>query len=228
MSVVGWVAKLWHAVLATVFPPRCALCGSIEQPPICEVCRAEMTPHEAPVSMPSKPHPLSIIVSLYPFEGRAAQAVKRLKYSRATSLGAPMAAAIRSMYDQFDLAEFDIVVPVPISKKRRRERGFNQSDFLCEGLPKDSLATTSLLRIRHTRPQASLTARQRLENLTGAFEADKSVRGKSVLLVDDVVTTGGTGIACAEALLAGGATKIGLLTYCGESNPDYRSGDSKP
>jgi len=226
---VRWVEKLWQGCLRTLFPARCALCGVIGLPAFCEDCRSEIAPLDPAVRILGDGNPLDVVVSCYPFEGRAAQAVKRLKYSRATALAGPLAAEIRSAYERHSLDEFDLIVPVPVSARRLRDRGFNQSDLLSENLPAEHLDKRCLRRIRHTRPQVGLTADQRLTNLKGAFTASASVRGKSILLVDDVVTSGGTGIACADALLAAGATKVGLLTFCGEAEPDaYRSGDSRP
>ena len=97
-------------------------------------------------------------------------------------------------------------------------RGFNQAELLCREMPSEKLSLALMLRVRKTRPQAELNANQRRTNLLDAFVASSEVAGKSVLLVDDVVTTGGTGIACASALKKAGAQEVGLLAFCGESS----------
>jgi ComF family protein len=117
------------------------------------------------------------------------------------------------------LPPHDVVVPVPIHWARRAQRGFNQSELLAELAPKEILRPEILARTRFTRPQVGLSASERLKNLSGAFKASKAVRGLRVLLIDDVVTTGGTALACAQALLDSGATETGLLTFCGEAWP---------
>jgi ComF family protein len=164
--------------------------------------------------------PLSTAYSLYPFEGRAAQAVRRLKYASEKALAAPMSAALRLAYDENDLEQFDVIVPVPIHATRRSQRGFNQAELIAEALPSGKTKTAVLKRIKRTKPQVDLTVHERLKNLSGAFRAEPSIMGQSVLLVDDVITTGGTAIACADALVEAGAAQVSILTYCGERSPE--------
>jgi ComF family protein len=154
---------------------------------------------------------------IYAYGGRASQAVRRLKFERATALAAPMAADIARAFNRLP-AEWDVIVPVPIHPIRRRQRGFNQAELLCESLPPNLVQTRFLRRTRHTRPQVGLPAAERLINLKGAFTAAPSVHGLKVLLVDDVVTTGGTIVHCAEALTAAGAERVGVLAFLGNSN----------
>ncbi len=106
------------------------------------------------------------------------------------------------------------MVPVPIHWTRRFERGFNQAELLAEPLRPD-LGT--LARIRGGAPQASLTPEERRTHLEGAFRAKRRLEGEAVLLIDDVATTGHTGIECAKALKAAGAERVGLLTLAGAS-----------
>ncbi|MGE4554497.1 MAG: ComF family protein [Desulfovibrionaceae bacterium] len=109
----------------------------------------------------------------------------------------------------------DLLAPVPLHPRRLRWRGYNQSLELARGLalrldrPAEPRA---LVRLRHTVPQSRLSAAERLVNLKGAFEADEGlVRGRAVLLVDDVSTTGSTLRECAEALNAAGAARVDVL-----------------
>lgn len=88
-------------------------------------------------------------------------------------------------------------------------------------MPKDLVENALIFRTRNTPPQARLNLEQRSRNLFGAFEAKVNIEGKSVLIVDDVITSGSTALACAEALKAAGAKQVGALAFCGES---YTSG----
>ncbi|MCC8169954.1 MAG: hypothetical protein LIO59_06285 [Oscillospiraceae bacterium] len=105
--------------------------------------------------------------------------------------------------DMQHLCEFDCVIPMPLSKKRMNERGFNQSALLakpladCLGVPyRDDI----LFRIRETKRQSRIKISERTANVQNAFEAAEDLQDKRILLVDDIFTTGNTMNACAEAL----------------------------
>lgn len=205
---------MFGGILDWLYPRKCSLCGLIQRPAICEECRAEFLTSDEPRR--GKTGALDWGVSLFQFEGRAAQAVRRLKYARITTLGEPMSKLMEEA--RATLPYHDLIVPVPIHPSRRRMRGFNQSDLLCKAMPKDLVFEALVVRVKKTKPQVELSATQRRANLAGAFTATAQVKGKVVLIVDDVVTTGGTAIACAEALRAAGAIEVGLLSFCGEKS----------
>jgi predicted amidophosphoribosyltransferase len=124
-----------------------------------------------------------------------------------------MADALAPRIDELAGAD-DLVVPVPIHWRRRGDRGFNQSDLLCRGPHGRKVEARALRRVRMTPPQASLPVAARGENLQGAFTADPVyARDRRVLLIDDVLTTGHTARACAQALLDAGAREVGVLAF---------------
>lgn len=180
----------------------------------CIACRGEFEVNEPAVRYYDAGVP-GFRAALYRYTGRSAQAVRRLKYSRSTGLAASMATMLRAGADEMGL-EYDLVVPVPIHFTRRCSRGFNQSELLCEAFPTERVDGGCLKRIRATRPQVGLTPAERLTNLNGAFSADSRVSGKSIMLVDDVLTSGQTAHECATTLLAAGAKEVGVLAFAGE------------
>ena len=137
-------------------------------------------------------------------------------------LGAWLAKAIAQL--EAEAARDLLVVPVPLFPARERQRGFNQSDLLAraaiEQLAKShrgwklELRPGALARVRDTRPQYALAPGQRQRNLKGAFRASEPdrVRGREVLLVDDIFTTGATANVCARVLLRAGATRVWVAT----------------
>lgn len=197
-------------MISSIFPAKCALCGSLSPEPVCAECRSEFREHEPAIR--AGEGGLESIATLFDYSGRAAQAVQRLKYERITSLGPWMSDALAEFAEGAGLGRFDVVAPVPIHWSRRCFRGFNQSELLAESFP---MAQLDMLRFRRTRPQVGLTVQERLENLRGAFRASRAAEGKSVLIVDDVITSGGTARECANALRESGALTVAAIAFCG-------------
>lgn len=204
-------------MIDAIYPPKCALCGSLSPEPVCDQCRSEFREHEP--SLRPGDGPLASIATLFDYSGRAAQAVQRLKYERVTSLGPWMGRELAEFAERVGLGRFDTVAPVPIHWSRRCFRGFNQSELLIESFPVSSL---EMLRFRRTRPQVGLSVEQRLENLRGAFRANRDAEGKAVLIVDDVITSGGTARECAQALREAGAINVAAIAFCGGKPDTHR------
>lgn len=116
------------------------------------------------------------------------------------------------------LKKYDIIIPVPISKKRKRKRGYNQSELIikeCAKIRKDIvICTDALYKIKDTKPQSTLDKEQRKINLKGAYKVKniETIKNKKVLLFDDIYTTGSTLEECAKVLKQEGAYEVGVLT----------------
>jgi competence protein ComFC len=127
---------------------------------------------------------------------------------------APLLAA--TYFESWSKDDFDLVAPVPLHPKRKRERGFNQSELIALSLARHIAVPHSnvLLRVRSTLPQVGLTDSQRQENVRGAFRCFKpqQVLKRRVLLVDDVMTTGATVASAAQILMEAGAWRVSVLT----------------
>ena len=222
----GWTNR----ALGLIFGQKCALCGMMGSRAICGLCLAELPRRTLNTRLFPKSAGVRGCASIFHFEGRAAQAVRRLKYERATALTDPLAGLMRAGWQEHGLTDFDAIVPIPIHWRRRTVRGFNQAELLCRALPAGSVRPDLMQRIRATRPQVELSGAERLQSLTGAFAASPECKGKRVLLVDDVCTSGGTLIAASQALLEAGAKEVRGLTLCGEApQPEGQaSGESSP
>jgi ComF family protein len=208
----GLWTSFCNCALDAVYPAKCALCGLFAERSVCAACLDGFVCVDPQLDRRSGETVLDYRAVLYRYEERAAQAVRRLKYSRATTLAGFMSAEVRLGYDRLSL-EPDLVVPVPIHWSRRCNRGFNQAELLCDDLP---WVRGALVRVRRTRPQVGLSREERARNLDGAFLAMPVVSGQRVLLVDDVLTSGQTARECAKALRAAGAVEVGILAFCGE------------
>jgi ComF family protein len=147
--------------------------------------------------------------------------VHALKYQGWYRVGAEMAARMARLdWPEDVVAERRALVPVPLSVKRQRERGYNQTAQLATELSRRwaiPVWDDVLARVRHTETQTRLTPGDRLRNVSSAFRAPTSarnvLRGAHVIVIDDVVTTAATLNACAAALCDGGARIVSFLTF---------------
>jgi ComF family protein len=226
--------KLLQQALDLVFPAvRCLACDEPRQidagAPLCDRCQLALDQLRVPdsacghcLSPMQSGRPCSycaaggmahIDQAFAPFVYRdvSAALIKRLKYGVVALAANPLA---REMALAISGIRFDALVPVPLYHSRRRERGMNQSDLLCQLIAEETgfPVLSALQKIRDTKRQSSLPAHRRPQNVKGAFALDAPVQGMDILLVDDVRTTGSTVRECAGVLKAGGAASVCLLT----------------
>jgi ComF family protein len=199
------------------------LCGpcraAILMPPehLCPVCSHPMQGRLFCPNCEGRRWHLSVIVPGCRYEGLARDLIQRFKYGRDQSLmrllGDLMIPALNDL--RLEGKQFDALVPVPLHPIREREREFNQADLLARRLAKRiGVPVANLMkRTRATAPQAGFDRTHRLENLEGAFEMRRPVEeGATLLLVDDVTTTGTTLNACAALLMEAGAGEVCAVT----------------
>jgi len=226
------------AVLSVVLAPSCAACDQLlEHPtrgPVCDACWASIRPLTPPlcdqcgdplpawraISVPLALCPrcrragrfIDRARAIGPYDGALRAIVHAIKYEGRRSLARPLGALMRHRGADV-LHGAGCVVPVPLHPSRRRERGFNQAADLAGHL--DLPVVAALRRVRATPTQTGLPAAQRHRNMREAFgltRAGRTLRGVTVVLVDDVSTTGATLEACARVLKEAGAGEVRALT----------------
>ena len=153
---------------------------------------------------------LDSCTAVFAYGGQIAVALRRLKFNRRSDIARGLSPLLST---DFAIAaqRAELAIPIPLHRRRLARRGFNQSQRLLLPLAKEAgipVARGALRRRRDTAPQAKLSAKERQSNLQGAFEAAPTLRGKRILLCDDVRTTGSTLDAAARALRRAGATEI--------------------
>ena len=158
--------------------------------------------------------------SAFEFESPVREAILALKFANLRSIGGTLSAYLAEMLTQDDL-EFDVLVPVPLHKRRMRQRGYNQSEIIAAELGKETATEVDercLRRITYIGPQAQAsTADERRANVAQAFECRPGrVGGKRVAVIDDVTTTGATLRACAQALKRARAMEVWVITVARE------------
>lgn len=148
-------------------------------------------------------------------EAKLQDAVQALKYADVRNLAVTLAARLEDCLQQLNW-QFDLIAPVPLHTERLKTRGYNQAGLLAAILAEKTSSTYephALMRLQQTRSQVGLNREQRLENVENTFSADpQQVSGKTILLIDDVRTTGATLSACADAAHQAGAVGLYALT----------------
>ena len=198
----------------------CSICGEKlfsghvagDAPPLCGICRRATPPFRRAVSYGG-------------YAGNLRELVHLLKYHQVKSAAGFLARLIVQSIAAMELPGSFVVIPVPLWKGKRRTRGFNQAEAISRELLKNfhlsrraaasiQLDTTSLFRRRETASQTGLTRHQRRANVRGAFAVRRpqAVQGQTILLVDDVMTTGTTAAECARVLLRAGAKEVFVAT----------------
>ena len=212
--------RVWDALLGLVYPRRavCMGCGTRAGFPrdwLCEDCRQKLAMRWVGAGQPPAGGWFRGAAYGYHYGGPVSGLVRHLKYQGVTRLSPLMARAMAKAYGFIEPTGADCLVPVPMHKKRQRQRGFNHAERLARdvGALLDLPVLCAVVRVRNTRQQARLSASERRHNLDGAFALAADVRGKRVVLVDDVCTTGTTANACARCLLDGGAEAVYLLCF---------------
>lgn len=233
--------KIISSLIHLIYPNRCPICGEILgkdsnlcreclsglkrlSPPFCPICSIPFPDGESHICeacLRKRPY-FDSLSSAYIYEGTASKAIHLFKFQKKKSAGR----AIGTLLSEFAISWWKgiskkdieyVVVPVPLGKGRLRERGFNQSLIIARYVAKKlnlSMDCLSLRRIKETEQQSVLGIEERKKNVRSAFKVfGEDLKGKGVILVDDVATTGSTLNECARTLKEAGAEEIRCLVF---------------
>jgi len=233
--------RVLAALVDLVFPPLCIACGNLLNrnggTPFCDPCLSGVPFIRSPLCPRcGLPYPaeegkdhlcgncitsetyVSAARAVGRYESVLLEAIHRFKYQEKTVIGEVLGRFMADYdYPGFRIQDYSMLIPVPLHRKRLRERGFNQSVILARPIAKRHaipMVFDVLERSLETEPQVKLGRDQRGSNVKGAFAVTdpERVRGENVLLVDDVYTTGSTVMECARVLRKAGAPDVGVLT----------------
>lgn len=218
-----------------IFPPRCAICTHIIPVGVddflCPGCRKDIPYHKPPFCRKCgipvgransvcdrcfrETFAFGQGLAAFPYEA-VRDAIRCFKFDGYESYGKGLGMLMAEFGKQYYTQSYDLLIPVPISKKKKRQRGFNQTEILSVeimkvmGIPMNEKL---LLRQRDTTPQNQLDVKERKRNIEGAFALSQegTVEGKRILLIDDIFTTGNTVNECARTLLMNGAAEVDVF-----------------
>ena len=221
----------WTRFLDFISPRQCVVCGERLSPTersLCSVCvlhlprtTYQFTPNDNPMAQlfwHLTPVERAAALLFYEPHSEMARIVYDMKYHDRPDIGEDMG---RLMANEMEFARYfdgiDVLLPVPLSRKRLRQRGYNQSEQLAIGISDITnlpIATKALRRKHFVKSQTQFSRHERQENVADIFELcdDSPLKGKHVLLVDDICTTGATLIACVDALKDVEGIRLSVLT----------------
>ena len=230
----------WVEGMKAAVPGQCAVCHAWPAQSVCEACVVRFAQPQPRCLTCALPVPeglarcgrcvreappldrcLAAVSYGYPWSGLVAQ----FKFHDQPGWAGPLAMLMRSApWVEPMLEEAELVLPMPLSRERLAERGFNQALELARVLAPRKLRSDLLLRVRNTPAQAELGLAERLRNVAGAFAVDplktQQVRGASIVIVDDVMTTGASLFAAAGALRRSGAARVAAIVLARTDEPD--------
>jgi ComF family protein len=239
-----WSLSINHHALISgflniLYPSQCPACGNpsdtFRTSPICSSCWSKINRFTGPscalCALPftseyaavcgqcmKKRPPFSKVIFYGIYEGVLAEAINQLKFHDLRRLSKPMGTLLVDL----ELPVIDGILPVPLSIKGLRERGFNQSLLMARVLSKSSqvpLFMDILWKKKETLPQIGLSRKERSTNLKKAFAVKGDIRGLRLLLIDDVMTTGATVTECSNVLMKAGAQEVTVLTLARAGEP---------
>ena len=212
---------LWEKIESILFPPLCYICGKRGKNIICERCtrkleklaKYKIEQHDAEIDY------FSYHIYLFDYTGVIRKLLLDFKFHDKAYLCEIFVKFLlkNEKIGRF-LKNYDIIIPVPIHKKRQKERGYNQSLLIARKWEKEetriSVEANVLLKTKHTKPQSALSREERIENAKQVYEIQNAekIKEKDIILLDDIYTTGSTVRECAKILKENGARSIVVVT----------------
>lgn len=227
-------------ILNIILPPRCPYCGKIVvldhtlcescfnklhfiTAPYCRICGNPIENEEDAKTglicahCSSHKRTIRMVRSALVYDDFSKKTILDFKFYGKVQNACLLAKWMYAAGSDIFKAQADIIIPVPLSYRRLLRRGYNQSAILAQQLSKQTgikADVTSFKKVKHTKPQSSLSENARLKNVHNAFKVVKNnnIKDKHVILIDDVMTTGATLNECAKVLLKAGALSVDALT----------------
>jgi len=225
MRFLGEIKYFPNAFLDFILPRFCCSCKtklSLDQYTMCRNCLSKIqrsTPIRLSREFDRKFSDKKIISEFYsPFvfekDRELQHAIHALKYEKKFPIGIFLGKVLGSEFKKQEINwKFDLIIPIPLHQLKKAERGYNQSYFIAKGVGNILNVKVSdrvVKRVKYTESQTTMNLNEREENISGAFKVSQknAIREKSILLLDDVITTGATIAECGKILLEAGANKI--------------------
>ena len=205
-------------LLKLIYPDVCAFCNKIQKESLCKKCEEKIKKYKKDIVIRSKNNYFEELISIFKYEGLIREKIIQYKFQDKSYIYNTFAKIILKNEKVCGLLKkYDIIIPVPIHKKRKAQRGYNQTQLIASKISKYvgiKLCDDVLIKSKNTIAQSKLNKNKRKQNLKGAFRVLdlEKIQGKNILLFDDIFTTGSTVNECSKILKKAGAKTVGVLT----------------
>ena len=212
-------------IINLFFPNVCGICNKICKEPLCAKCKKELNKMKECKKHIYLTKNYTTHMYIFSYKDIIRKSIVNYKFNEQAYKYKSFANFILNNKKICRyLRKYDIIIPVPISKKRNRQRGYNQSELILKEVAKNMkdirVLTNVLYKVKHTLPQSTLKKEKRLNNLKNAYEVKNSeiIKNKKILLFDDIYTTGSTVEECSKMLKNSGAYEIRSINSCKRLN----------
>ncbi len=205
-------------ILELIYPNVCGICGKICKESLCKRCAIEIEKYEINLVNKNKKMYFNESMHIFKYNEMIRQRLIEYKFQDKSYMYKTFAKIILKNKKVCGFLEkYDIIIPVPIHKKRRLKRGYNQTELIAKEICKNislELKTDVLIKQKNIKAQSELNKNERKQNIKNAFEIKNinEIIDKKILLFDDIYTTGSTVNECSKILKKAGAKQIGVVT----------------
>lgn len=205
-------------LLEFIYPNVCGFCNKICKEEICSKCRIKIKKHQINIVIKPQNKYFDELISVFKYEGIIREKILQYKFNDKAYMKNTFAKIILKNKKVCGLLEkYDIIIPVPIHKNRKAQRGYNQTQLITSKIAEYiniEPCNNVLIKNKNTIAQSKLNKQKRNENIKEAFNILnlEKIQGKNVLLFDDIYTTGSTANECSRVLKKAGAKTVGVLT----------------
>lgn len=213
--------KILTKILDIIYPPICLICGKYTSSSLCKKCEQSLAKQQIvgiDNYLLNEEKNFDEHLYLFQYEGFIRKLILQYKFQEKSYLYKIFVKNLKNNEKIYlFLKKYDIIIPVPISKKRKKQRGYNQTSLLAQQISKDfNLECTEkcLTKDIHTKPQSSLSKEDRIKNVKNVYSVKKQEKiiNRNILLIDDIYTTGNTVNECSRVLKQAGAKSVAILT----------------
>lgn len=211
--------KILTCALDLIFPPICGFCGKVDTKSICKQCEKVVASNALNVIENYNDMFFCKHLYIFKYEGIIREKIIDYKFRNKAYLYRTFAETIMQNKENIEfIKQYDFLLPVPIHQKRKKERGYNQSELIARVLA-DEIKTVKLnldilKKEKNIVAQSTLNKKQRSENIKGVYKVinKQKVENKKILLLDDIYTTGSTVNECSIVLKEAGTKEVGVIT----------------